>query len=134
MTSARTLRVILVTVALVIVAAEVYALAMPAVPPPAGGGTSPVTVSVAIPAGAWNNSSLNFTPDAVTVVIGVNNTVVFTNQDSKKQTVTAPDGSFNSGDLGPGASWTYTFSTPGTYTYYSVYHYWMRGTITVLQG
>ena len=94
---------------------------------PAGG------VSVEIePGSGLNTTSVYYSPPGVTVVIGVNNTVVWTNDDSMEHTVTANDGLFNSGLLQPGQSFTYTFSTPGTYTYYCVLHPWMKGTVVVL--
>jgi len=49
---------------------------------------------------------------------------------------TVPTGasSFNSGEMLPGATFTYTFTVPGTYSYYCIYHSWMTGTVTVVQG
>ncbi len=94
--------------------------------------TSGTGFTVRIPAGTGSNLSLNFAPSSVTLVAGVNNTVTFVNQDSVIHTVTADDGSFNSGDIQPGQSWTHTFAV-GTYTYHCIYHSsWMKGTITVL--
>ena len=87
--------------------------------------------TVNIPSGTGSNSALNYSPSNVTLVIGVNNTVIFLNQDSAKHTVTADDSSFNSGDILPGASWSHTFATPGTYSFHCVYHSYMKGTITV---
>jgi plastocyanin len=96
-------------------------------------------VQVSIYAGATDPSkSPGFTPDSITVVIGVNNTVTWTNNDSYPHTVTsnsAPSGaSFDSGNLGPGASFTFTFTIPGTYRYSCSYHSWMTGTIVVKAG
>jgi plastocyanin len=65
------------------------------------------------------------------VVIGVNSTVTWVNSDDVPHTVTANDGSFNSGNLDAGQSWSHTFTTPGTYAYYCAYHPWMKGTIIV---
>lgn len=44
-------------------------------------------------------------------------TVVWTNEGEKPHTVTAHDGSFDSGTLYPGESYQVTFYEPGTYTY-----------------
>ena len=74
-----------------------------------------------------------YDPDNITVVIGVNNTVIWTNNDNEPHTVTASDGSFDSGNINPGATFTYTFTTPGTYTYICTYHPWMHGYVTVIQ-
>ncbi|MDG6985228.1 MAG: cupredoxin domain-containing protein [Nitrososphaerota archaeon] len=86
-----------------------------------------------------------YSPVNITVVIGVNNTVTWTNMDSSFHTVTSVSGdpaSFDSGCLnGVGAScpgtsagnsFTYTFTVPGTYVYHCSYHPWMRGEVTVL--
>jgi len=96
--------------------------------------SSPQTgsVGVAINAGsALNTTSVYFSPPTITVVIGVNNTVIWTNDDSAEHTVTATDGSFNSGSIEPGQTFAYTFTAPGTYTYYCTIHPWMRGTVIV---
>jgi len=83
---------------------------------------------------AVNSTSIYYSPPTLTVVIGVNNTVTWINNDNAPHTVTANDGSFDSGGLNPGQSWTYTFTTPGTYAYHCSYHPWMTGTIIVEQG
>ncbi len=76
-----------------------------------------------------------FNPRNITVVIGVNNTITWTNDDPKSEhhTVTARSSTalLNSGDMGPGAAFTCTFATPGTYNYYCVYHPLQFGTIIV---
>jgi plastocyanin len=89
--------------------------------------------TITIPSGTAAQS-LNYSPANFTVVVGVNNTVTFVNQDSTKHTVTADDGSFNSGDILPGKSWAYTFTTPGTFTFHCNYHSFMKGTVTVKSG
>jgi len=86
---------------------------------------------VTMPAGTAATSG-NFSPAKIVVIIGQNNTVTFTNDDSAPHTVTADDGSFDSGNLNPGASWTYTFTTPGTFTYHCNYHSFMHGTVVVM--
>ena len=83
---------------------------------------------------AANTTNVYYSPPTITVVIGVNNTVTWINNDIAPHTVTADDGSFNSGNLDPSASWTHVFTTPGTYTYHCEYHPWMQGTIIVKAG
>ncbi|MBI3841435.1 MAG: cupredoxin domain-containing protein [Thaumarchaeota archaeon] len=90
-------------------------------------------VVVTIPAGTGFNTNLNFEPSSLHLVAGRNNTVVFVNQDSGKHTVTASDGSFDSGDLQPGQTWQHTFLA-GPYSYRCIYHAYMAGTIDVSQG
>ena len=95
---------------------------------------------ISIPAGSGLPSGApGYSPDMITLVIGVNNTVTWTNNDTVHHTVTAtstPSGAaaFNSGDMAAGATFTYTFTVPGTYQYDCLYHPWMTGTITVVQG
>lgn len=87
-----------------------------------------------LPGSATNTTSVYYSPPKIVVVIGVNNTVTWVNNDDAPHTVTARDGSFNSGNLNPGQSWTYTFTTPGTYSYFCSYHTWMKGTVIVESG
>jgi plastocyanin len=89
-----------------------------------------IGATVTIPSGTAAQS-LNYSPANFVVVVGVNNTVTFVNHDSTTHTVTANDGSFNSGDIPAGQSWTHTFSTPGTYNFHCNYHSFMVGTVTV---
>ena len=82
---------------------------------------------------ASDTSSPGYSPADITVVIGMNSTVTWVNQDSVPHTVTATNGLFNSGNLDPGKSFTFTFTLPGTYSYYCIYHSsWMKGTVTVV--
>ena len=46
--------------------------------------------------------------------------------------MTADDGSFDSGNLAPGATFSQSFSTPGTFTYHCNIHSSMTGTVTVV--
>jgi plastocyanin len=93
---------------------------------------APKSVGVSIVPGAGaNTSSKGFSPVNIVVVLGVNNTVVWTNNDSAPHTVTANDGSFNSGNMAPGQSYLYTFTSPGEYTYHCTYHPWMVAMVTV---
>jgi hypothetical protein len=88
---------------------------------------------VTIDSGAGTNvNDPGYTPDNITVVLGVNNTVQWVNNDSMAHTVTAVDGSFDSGNMNAGARFTHTFTQPGTYNYLCVYHHWMHGSVTVL--
>jgi plastocyanin len=100
------------------------------------GSTSPKTTEISIISGSGANASIphSYLPDPVTVVIGVNNTITWTNNDSAPHTVTANDGSFDSGAMAPTQTFTFTFDKPGTYTYHCVYHPWMVGTVVVKAG
>lgn len=62
-----------------------------------------------------------FSPTPLTISVGT--TVVWTNNAvSTPHTVTADDGTFNSGNLNPTNTFTVTFNTPGTYNYHCQYH------------
>jgi len=89
-------------------------------------------VQVSIQAGsAVNSTTTYYSPPMITVVIGINNTVTWTNNDNAPHSVTADDGSFDSGLLNEGQTWSYTFMTPGTYVYHCIIHLWMIGTVIV---
>jgi plastocyanin len=57
--------------------------------------------------------------------------VTWANADIEKHTVTADDGSFDSGDVAAGASFQHTFATAGTVKYHCIIHESMTGTVTV---
>lgn len=83
------------------------------------------------PGSAANTTSVYYSPPTITVVIGVNNTVTWINDDQAPHTVTADDGSFDSGNMNQGDEWSNTFTTVGAYAYHCDYHPWMTGTIIV---
>lgn len=84
-----------------------------------------------LPMSAMQENAPYYLPQTITVVMGVNNTVTWVNNDDAPHTVTASDGSFNSGNLNAGQAWSHTFTAPGTYAYYCSYHPWMKGTVIV---
>jgi nitrite reductase (NO-forming) len=67
------------------------------------------------------------------LMIAVGTTVTWTNNDPGMiHTVTATDGTFDSGMLAEGQTFTYTFDTPGTFEYFCSPHPWMRARVTVM--
>ena len=70
-----------------------------------------------------------FSPDAVTVKMG--SSVTWTNDDGFAHSVKSRDGSFVSGDLDQGQTYTTTFATPGTFAYVCGIHSFMTGTVVV---
>ena len=66
-----------------------------------------------------------------TLQIGVNTTVIWVNDDNMVHTVTANDGSFNSGDIAPGGRFSYKFATVGGFDYHCIHHSNMVGTVVV---
>jgi plastocyanin len=69
-----------------------------------------------------------FSPATVTISMG--DSVTWTNQDGTAHTATA-SGTFDSGNLAGGASYTATFSTAGTYDYLCSIHPTMTGRVVV---
>src|SRR5262245_33605920 len=69
---------------------------------------------------------------AANVSISAGTNVVWMNDDTKVHTVTADDGSFNSGDIQPGSSYNYTFKSNGTFAYHDTHNSSMTGIITVV--
>lgn len=67
-----------------------------------------------------------------TVNLYANGTVTWTNDDTMVHTVTANDGSFDSGDIQPGASFSHSFTSTGTIGYHCIHHAGMTGTIIVV--
>lgn len=74
----------------------------------------------------------DYSPQSITVVIGVNATVTWVSRSISYDTVTGRGGLFSSGPIAPGGSYSYTFSSPGEYDYYCIYHPWMTGKVIVL--
>lgn len=74
----------------------------------------------------------NFSPPKITVKVGVNNTVTWISRSTSYDTVTSVSNDFSSGPIPPGGSFSYTFTKPGVYEYFCVYHPWMRGEVIVV--
>jgi plastocyanin len=98
------------------------------------------TIHVSEYSGSANSANPpGYKPDSIVLVIGVNDTVTWTNDDPAAHTVSSTNApsscaSFNSGNMNSGASYTHTFTVPGTYSYDCRYHSWMTGTIVVKAG
>jgi plastocyanin len=60
-----------------------------------------------------------FNPTQLTVAVGT--TVTFTNKDNADHTATS-SGVFDSGRIKSGNTYTFKFTTPGTYFFYCNYH------------
>jgi plastocyanin len=68
-------------------------------------------------------------PNPITVAPG--STVTWTNLDGVTHVVTADDGSWGSGTLEEGNSYSHVFTSPGTHTYHCAIHPFMKGTVVV---
>ncbi|MDO8751878.1 MAG: plastocyanin/azurin family copper-binding protein [Dehalococcoidia bacterium] len=106
---------------------------IPATPTPTATTVAPTATPTTVSqAKSVNIASFAFSPASLTVPVGT--TVTWTNQDSVTHTVTADSGAFNSVGLAFGQSFSYTFTTPGTYAYHCTPHPNMKGTVTVAQS
>ncbi len=74
-------------------------------------------------------ANMAFSPSALTVNAG--DTVAWTNNDSVAHTVTADDGSFNSGTVQPGQTYTHLFTSSGAVSYHCALHPSMTGTVSI---
>ncbi len=73
-----------------------------------------------------------YEPAVLTVKVGT--TVTWTNTGAVVHTVTAADRkAFDSKNIGPKASFSWTFQSAGTFAYFCTYHPWMKGTIIAQQ-
>jgi plastocyanin len=88
-------------------------------------------VIISNPPGSATNTSITFQPAYVKVVIGVNNTVVWVNDDTALHTVTSTARFFDY-QLQPGQRAGYTFTRPGRYDYSCTVHPWMQGVVEVV--
>lgn len=89
-------------------------------------------VNVTIPTGA--STGPGYAPDSITIYMGINATVVWTNTDSVFHTVTADTNNyFDSGTLQPSNVFMFNFTAlgPGTYAYHCSFHPPMHGTVIV---
>lgn len=88
--------------------------------------------SVSIVPGAQVLTTTAFSPNPITV--GTGTTVTWTNNDSNvAHTSTADGGSWDSGALAPGTSFSHTFNTVGTFSYHCRIHPNMVGTVSVIE-
>ena len=88
----------------------------------AAGAAAPVKHTVAIDGTAFVSADL-------TVTAG--DTVVWVNKDPYPHTATSKAAGFDSRDIAPGKSWTYTAKTKGDFTYLCTIHPSMSGTLHV---
>ena len=91
-------------------------------PPPVLDPAAPATFNARI-------SNYRYMPQSIEVPAGT--TITWTNEDDVSHTVTATDRSWNSGVIRPGATWSRTFTAPGTYEYFCTPHPQMKGTVIV---
>ena len=87
-----------------------------------GNGGNNTGNSVSIKGFAFSVNSLSVKPGT---------TVTWTNNDATTHTVTADDASFDSGNVAPGASFSHTFNSTGTFAYHCSIHTTMTAKVVV---
>lgn len=102
---------------------------IPATATPVPAAPAPAALSVQIVQPSVGALSWGYSPPSITIHVG--DSLTWTNVGSLAHTVTADDGSFDSGSLSSGDTWTFTFNTAGTYSYHCAPHPWMKGTVIV---
>ncbi len=70
-----------------------------------------------------------FNPSIITVIAGTR--ITWTNKDGVTHTVTSDTGLFDSGSVSSNGTFSYMFSTPGTYPYHCTIHPSMTATVVV---
>jgi len=88
-----------------------------------GGSSSSNSPTITMKGSVYSNTNLQ---------VASGTTVMWNNNDTTVHTVTADNGSFNSGDIQPGANFSQTFNTAGTIAYHDTHHATMTGTIVVV--
>jgi plastocyanin len=94
-------------------------------PGPSGGTAAPPVAGNAV-----TIQNFAFSPATLTVRVGT--TVTWTNRDADAHTVTSQrSGPLRSAALDTGRSYSFTFTTPGSYPYLCTIHPFMTGTVEV---
>jgi plastocyanin len=129
------LRFALASILLVALAACGSSYSAPTTPSTGGtnggnnGGTNTPGTPVSIVSGASLKTTTAFAPTPV--VISAGGTVTWTNNDNTSHTSSGDDGSWNSGSIAPGAQFSRTFPSAGSFPYHCAIHPGMVGTVTV---
>ena len=122
---------------------EIFQAAGEGQPAPTPSAAPVAAAQVAITKDGWidpANAENAFDPNTVSVKVG--DTVTWTNGDATMHTVTSgtsannvgtPDGTFDSGFLAEGATWSYTFTEAGEFPYFCKPHPWMIGKVIVTE-
>src|SRR5687768_5815677 len=97
-------------------------LLLPAVGVPGAANAAPRVHTVLI-------EGMRFQPEGLTVAAG--DTVAWINRDMVPHTATSASGRFDSSEIAPGKSWTYTVRATGEFTYIFTYHPLMKATLRV---
>ena len=73
--------------------------------------------------------TMTFEPKRIEITAG--SAVTWTNNDQLVHTITADDGSWDSGPIEPGKTWTHTFTQPGEFAFHCTPHPFMKAVVVV---
>lgn len=110
--------IVLLVIAVLLSGCTTTTTTRPAEPTPVTTTSAPVTTTPAPVSVAIKSST--FTPDIVEVSKGT--TVTWTNDDGVPHTVTSVSGAFDSGNIDPGKTYSYTFNQAGPFEYSCAKH------------
>src|SRR5215203_7241268 len=79
----------------------------------------------------WKVAIEDFYFEPANAAIQPGDTIMWVNEGNTPHTVTADDGSFDSGTLYPGESFMFTFPETGTFSYHCEIHPSMTGSVSV---
>jgi plastocyanin len=97
-----------------------------------GGGGTDQTSSASSGGGAQAVTIKDYIYKPASITVPKGTTVAFTNHDTTAHTATSKQsGVFESGPIDPGKSVKVTLEKTGTFTYYCLFHPFMKGTIVV---
>ncbi len=123
---------IVTLIVLLLAACVTQPAATPPAPTPAQAATQPAPATTPAPAQAEVTiKGFAFDPGELTVTVGT--TVTWTNDGSTTHTITADDGTWDSGRVSQGDTFSRVFDQPGTFTYHCAIHTSMTGTIIVTE-
>lgn len=84
-----------------------------------------------VPVGGPAISIVDFAFGPATLTVPAGSTVTWTNKDGEPHTVVANDGSFHSPAMDTNGTFSFTFSTPGSFDYICSIHPFMHATVVV---
>jgi plastocyanin len=112
-------------------AANVATAVLPTPVPPAALATLPPPKPPPTASDGPNVGIENFNFIGADLTVRAGTTVVWTNHDDVEHTVTASDNSFSSSSIPTDGQFSYTFNTPGTYSYFCAIHPFMTAKVIV---
>lgn len=131
------LKRLIIPISVILIAASGLAFTFGVLPALQPAGPPPGSVFVLMWPGSHQDPSvepLGFVPKNVTIVLGINNTVAWQNQDSVTHTAHSDTGEFDVGIVQPGQTSWHTFTRAGTFTYHCHLHPGRNGAVIVSGG